>query len=141
MSGTLPSGLPGVVGDDEDLARFLYASKLVRADGGVRPAAFMPNPKNGETSVMRHGPTPREALWALAPSRDTQTLHGAAMVRARVVRENDLRLDANDDPPRHANIVGWPMDGTDPQADKAECKRRALGLASASAFIPADPTH
>jgi hypothetical protein len=60
---TLPSGLEEIAADDEDLARYLTSSSQFNAIM-VKPAAFLPNPKDHETSVFRHGSEPRDRLWA-----------------------------------------------------------------------------
>jgi hypothetical protein len=60
----LVSGLPDIVADDEDLARFLTSSSQFNARM-VKPAAFLPA-RDGEASVFRHGADPRDALWAIA---------------------------------------------------------------------------
>jgi len=100
----------------------------------------MPNFKDGATSVSRHGATPRAALWALAPQREGRTLYGAAIVKAAIVRQNSLDIHADDTPPRHANIVGWPDAGVNPQMRKALCKELASAIADAATFIPIDST-
>ena len=55
---TLASGLSDSISDDEDLARFLTQSSQFTTTL-VKPAAFLPNPKDHQTSVSRHGPEPR----------------------------------------------------------------------------------
>jgi hypothetical protein len=50
----LPSGLLEEIDDDEDLARFLVQSSHFSTTS-VKPSAFLPSPKDGETSVSRHG--------------------------------------------------------------------------------------
>jgi len=70
---TLPSGLPEHVGCDEDVARFLTSSGHYNASA-VKPAAFMPNPRNGETSVFRHGAEPMDDLKAIARTDVTANL-------------------------------------------------------------------
>jgi hypothetical protein len=134
MTGLLPSGLPDSVANEEDLARVLrssghYSSSFVKA------AAFMPAPKDAMTSVIRHGSEPREELWKLAelflgiPPR-----HGAAICKARVVREQSLEVGAKEPPPRHANIVGWPVNA-DPELQKAQQKELALAIAAQSELV------
>ena len=54
------------------------------------------------------------------------TLHGAAIVMAKHVRAARLDVVAQEPPPRHANIVGWPWSQTDPEMMKAEHIERAL---------------
>ena len=127
---TLPSGLSDHVEDHEDLARILTSSSLFNARI-VKPAAFIPNPRNGETSVFRHSGEPGEDLWQLARQYvlGDRTLHGAAMVKAHQVRAARLDVLASEPPPRHANIVGWPRQPTDPELEKAAQKERALQIA------------
>ena len=47
--GTLPSGLPDLIGDEEDLARFLTQRSHFNAIM-AKPAAFLPSRKDRETS-------------------------------------------------------------------------------------------
>jgi len=58
----LASGLPEVIADDEDIARFLTSSSLFNTTM-AKPAAFMPSPADRETSVFRHAGEPRDQLW------------------------------------------------------------------------------
>ena len=126
----LPSGLFETIADDEDLARFLTSSSLFNTVM-VKPAAFLPNPKNGETSVFRHGRLPREPLWRIATEHvgATRTVHGAAIVKAMHVRSAMLEVVAQEPPPRHANIVNWPSSQADPDMAKAEQRERAAQIA------------
>lgn len=127
----LPSGLPEHVGDEEDLARFLTQSSQFNTIM-VKPAAFVPSAKDGETSVSRHGADPAVRLWAMGlQAAGTRSLYGAAIVKARVVRETTLEAEADEPPPRHAMIVGWPSDA-DPELQKAKRKELAIRLASAA---------
>lgn len=128
----LPSGLPEDIADDEDLARFLVQSNQFNAML-VKPAAFLPNPKDGETSVSRHAREPLADLWELgllvAASRP---LYGAAFVKAADVRAAQLALAPAEPPDRHAVIRGWPWHESDPVEQKARQKELALLLASAA---------
>jgi hypothetical protein len=127
---TLPSGLPEHVGCDEDVARFLTSSGHYNASA-VKPAAFMPNPRNGETSVFRHGAEPMDDLKAIARTEVgmQRRIHGAAVVKAGVIREAALEVRACEPPPRHADIVGWPWNEEDPDFGKAERKELAALIA------------
>jgi len=126
---TLPSGLPEHVGDEEDIARFLTSSGQYNASG-VKPAAFLPNPHNGETSVFRHGAQPLESFQAIGQRElGARSPQGAAIVKASVVREVDLELRAGEPPPLHADIIGWPGQIHDPELGKAERKERAALIA------------
>lgn len=125
----LPSGLPELVADDEPLARFLTSSSLFNA-AMVKPAAYLPNPKDGSTSVFRHGADPRDSLLRIAKDHvlGQRTLHGVAICRARHVREAQLDVVADEPPVRHANIAGWPI-ASDPELTRARQKERALLIA------------
>jgi hypothetical protein len=124
---TLPSGLPEHVSDEESLARFLTQSNHFNAVM-VRPAAFLPNPKNGQTSVFRQGNGSPEALWQVGQEQiaGERSLHGVAIFKAKHVREAQLDVAAQEPPPRHANIIDWPSNTSDPELEKA--KRKALAI-------------
>lgn len=128
----LPSGLPEDVNDDEDLARFLTQSSQFNKIM-VRPAALLPNPKDRETSVSRHGREPSDRLWqiGLAAAGDRK-LYGAAIFKAHVIRENQLEIIADEPPPRHAVIKGWPWFESDPELQKAKQKELAILIASSA---------
>lgn len=132
--GTLPSGLAEVVGDDEGLARFLTSSSQFNSVM-VKPSTFLPNPKDRETSVFRHGAEPREALWqiGLENVRDRK-VYGAALVKARQVRAALLEVAATEPPPRHAGLVGWPW-LSDPELQKAAQKERAALIARVAQLL------
>jgi hypothetical protein len=132
----LASGLPDVVADDEDLARFLTSSSQFNARM-AKPAAFLPSVNDRETSVFRHGSEPRDALWAIgdAHAAGSRTLHGAAIVKARDVRATLLEVIAAEPPPRHAAIGGWPWLDDDPERQKAQQKEQALLVASKATLV------
>ena len=127
----LPSGLPEEINDDEDLARFLTYSKYFSSTS-VKPAAFLPNPKDRETSVSRHGRKPLKTLWKLgAEAAGERTLYGAAIFKAADVRSALLDVFADEPPPRHAVIQKWPWLEIDLDLQKAQQKERAILLSSA----------
>ena len=127
----LESGLPVDIADDEDIARFLTSSSHFNSTM-VKPAAYLPN-KNGETSVSRHGSTPEDTLWVLGRDAATnRTLHGAAIVTAKVVRAAGLTVTAAEPPARHAEILGWP---TDPDPDETRARRKEMAVLIASEAI------
>ena len=132
---SLPSGLPESVDDDEDLARFLTSSGWFKSQM-AKPSAFLPNPKDQETSVFRHGAEPRADLWKIGREHAAgeRTLHGAALLTARSVRAALLEVTASEPPPRHAAVVGWPSED-DPELQKARQKERAVLLVQASQLL------
>jgi hypothetical protein len=128
----LPSGLPELIGDGEELARFLTQSSQFTAIL-VRPATFLPGPKDRETSVSRHGREPTARLWEIGRgAAGARTLYGAAILSARAVRDARLDVLADEPPPRHAAIRGWPWNETDPDLQKAKQKELAAHLAAAA---------
>ena len=135
-SETLPSGLPTHVHDDERLTRFLTSSRHFNAKM-VKPAAWMPNPRNDETSVFRHGEHPAHSLWEIGRTHITgsRSLHGAAVIAASVARAELLEVKADEPPDRHANIIDWPSDPDDPELAKAKRKEKAAALASNSILL------
>ncbi len=91
----------------------------------------MPNPRNGETSVFRHGAEPLADLIALGEKEvgGARPVHGAAIVKAGAIRKTSLELRAGEPPPLHADIIGWPWTLEDPDFGKAEQKLLAAHLA------------
>jgi len=128
----LPSGLPEQIGDHEDLARFLTQGSQY-TQTVVKPSAFLPWPKDRETSVFRHGREPRQRLWEIgAEAAGSRALHGAAIVRAGQVRAAQLSVESEEPPARHAAIRGWPWLDTDADLQKARQKELAAMVASAA---------
>lgn len=127
----LSSGLPEVIASEEDLARFLTQSNQFTVII-AKPSAFLPNPKDRETSVCRHGRQPSERLWEIGHAATSgRNLYGAAIVKKKIVEEADLDVISDEPPPRHAVIRGWPW-LNDPVLQKAQQKEKALFLASNS---------
>jgi hypothetical protein len=122
----LPSGLPKIVGNDEDLARFLCSRGEFNSTM-VKPAAFLPNPKDGTKSVSRHGKEPFEGLKQLGREYlKDRTVYGAAIFKAHQVRAAKLEVVAIEPPLRHAQIERWPRVESDPELQKAKCLECAL---------------
>lgn len=130
----LLSGLPDIVADDEDLARFLTSSSQFNTQM-AKPAAFLPSPSDRETSVFRHGSEPRDALWTIGARDMARKVHGAAIVKARDVKAAPLEVIATEPPPRHAAITGWPWLDNDPEMQKAQQKELALLVASKAMLL------
>ena len=96
----LASGLPETISDGEDLARFLVQGShysLVM----VKPAAFLPNPKDHETSVARHGRAPVEMLRQLGvQAAGDRRLHPVPQVLPGP-EDPRRRRGPQEPPPRH----------------------------------------
>lgn len=126
----LSSGLPEHIDGGEDLARFLTQRNQFNTKI-VKPSAFLPNPKDRETSVSRHGRDPIEDLWELGrKAAGDRKLYGAAVFKAQTVRDIQLEVVADEPPPRHAVIRDWPWIENDPELQKAKQKELALKLSS-----------
>jgi hypothetical protein len=132
----LPSGLPEIVADEEDLARFLTSSSQFNSRM-AKPSAFLPEIEGRETSVFRLRIDLRESLWATGDEYVAQgrTIHGAAVFKARDVRGIQLEVLADEPPPRHAAIRNWPWLEPDPALRKAQHKELATLLASRAELI------
>lgn len=132
----LPSGLPDYVANQEPLARFLTSSGHFN-ETGVKASAFLPNPKDGKTSVFRHDAEPRDALEDIGQKEVAQgrSLYGAAIIAAADVRAAQLEVIAAEPPARHADIEGWPWMQGDREFGKAESKERALILAQKAKLL------
>lgn len=126
---TLPSGLPEEVQDEEPISRFLTSHGHYNSKA-IRPAAFMPNPKNGRLSVARHDAEPLSESERIARHDfNLPRAVGVAILEAREFRRLALDFEADDTPPRHADVIGWPWRESDPDFDKAERKAKAAALA------------
>jgi len=115
---------------DEHLARCLtHTNQFRRVEGRVSARAFLPG-RDGTTSVFRVDDLTNDQIWQLADEHvagapDGRPVVGTGTLLAESVTEAGLRVDPDNDPPRHAAIVDWP-------ADKGDRKLRALKLAAAA---------
>ena len=87
----------------------------------MKPAVFLPAP-NGETSVLRIDGVPDNLIWQTAETmanERNQTLYARADFPAETVNATaeatkvKVSVVIAEPPPRHANIIGWPMDDKD----------------------------
>lgn len=126
----LPSGLPKSIEDEEDLARFLTSTSQFNTKG-AKPSAYLPNPEYRNASVFRQGAEPSTDLlqtWRhnAGPGRK---LRAVAICKAKHVRAAKLDVIAEEPPPKHANIEGWPWSDADPVMAKAAQKEMAAVIA------------
>jgi hypothetical protein len=97
----------------EMLSRFILQSNWIRpSDSTVKPAAFLPNPLNGETSVFRTSGISEQDTWEIGDREVADIRAKAILGRADILAQNilskNLQVKPSEPPPRHANIVGWP---------------------------------
>ena len=106
--------LPSIVSPNKSLGRYLpEESYFSRAKHSVKPKAFMP-PHDLRLSVFRIDSLNLEEVWEIGEREvinamsQPKELYGVADIKASKVQEKDLRIDPDDNPPRHASIIGWP---------------------------------
>ena len=134
----LPSGLPEIIAGDEPIAVFLTSSSHYNTTI-VKAAAFLPNSKNGEKSVCRHGAVPPEELQRLSQlffaNSSHVHIHGAGIFSAQVVTINGLTIESEEPPDRHANIRRWVWSQDDPKMGKAANLEKAKLLAEKTTLV------
>lgn len=125
---TLPSGLPENVLEDEPMARFLRSSSHVaKSTGRIKYGAYLPAPDDDTSVFRREGLDDVELKKLGAEYVPNSVKHGSALILAKVIIDEGLQLIADDEPPRHANIRGWPtLDDPDLQKNKRRLKAAAL---------------
>jgi hypothetical protein len=115
----------------EILSRFVMQTNWYRpSDNCVRYAAFMPNPKNGETSVFRISGISDRDIWEIGDrevglKRDKPVL-GRADIGVSFVFTKGLNVVPSEPPVRHANIVGWPEEKSEQTLIALELAARAI---------------
>ncbi|WP_294232198.1 hypothetical protein [Prosthecobacter sp.] len=131
----LPSGLPDHVSDPECVSRFLTSSSQFNSTM-VKPAAFLPHPVHRNSSVFRIGEDPEQLrkVWQETTSGERQ-LKAVAIVNVSEVRRAQLDVVAEEPPPKHANIEGWPWVESDPELQKARQKDLATQVASCAQLV------
>ena len=106
--------IPETVRDEEPIVRYIIDSKhFQRSKNSVKPDAFLPHGDPPETSVFRIDRLDETEIWEIGNSiakKRERTLKARADFEARSIAGTPLRFHADDDPPRHANIVGWPIE-------------------------------
>jgi hypothetical protein len=127
-----------------EFGRFIHTKEgrlSQRADGSwrVKERAFLPAenhsivPPRLEASVFRIEGLSDQEVWELAVEQLEQAaglppVKAAGVVTPRAVADVGLQVDYDNDPPRHAAIIGW--------SDKPTNKMKAQALAeTASALI------
>jgi hypothetical protein len=123
--------LSDIVAPDELLCRYLLSrSQFSPQKKKVKSSAFLP-PPDLRLSIFRVVGLTEDTIWEISEKEVVQkqstpkTLYGRAEVMATTVRETGLTIDPDNDPPRHANILGWPE-------EKSEQKLIALELSESA---------
>lgn len=122
--------MPNDVSPQESLARYVLQRSHFRADGTIKHNALMPA-RDGKTSVFRVSGLTDSEIWNIGhdhvvPKRGKPLL-GRAEIMAQHVFDSNLGVEADEPPPRHANITGWPE-------EQSECILLAQELAARAEF-------
>lgn len=98
------------IGANEILARYIYSKHAYRpSDHTVKHTAF--RPRDGKrVSVFRTVGLNENEIWSLGETLRPKPLRGRADIATLDVLGTGLTVDADDVPPRHANITGWPAE-------------------------------
>ena len=101
--------------NDEELSRFIFSRRHIRADSTLRPAAFIPDPKTLRFSVYRTTGCKTKVIWRIhdthVASVRGKSAYGRGVVFVHGVKSYGLEIDLNGVlHPRHADIVAWPDD-------------------------------
>ncbi|MCK4446472.1 MAG: hypothetical protein KAW56_05270 [Candidatus Marinimicrobia bacterium] len=113
----------------KQIARFLTQKSHFSSEKKiVKPTAFMPN-KNGETSAFGLDELTNDEIIGLGreyiKTQSGSPPKGRAELLTDKVLKTELKIDFNNVPPRHLNIIGWPE-------QKHNQKLKAIILASYS---------
>jgi len=94
------------------VSRFIFDRNQIRKnEPGVKYRAFLPG-ADGTLSVYRVLNLNDEEIWEIAvrhvePGRGKKALaRGDCLIK--VFQQHNLQIEPDEDPPRHANIVGFP---------------------------------
>lgn len=118
---------PNPVQPSENLSHYLFAESHYDAmKKRVIYTAFMPRSDDLRVSVFRTSGLDEQYVWSIGEDvgqKSNRTLRARGDIIAVEVRKLDLDIDPDNNPPRHANIIGWPQ-------DKPKRQLIAQGLAS-----------
>ncbi|PIU22971.1 MAG: hypothetical protein CO103_06150 [Chloroflexi bacterium CG_4_9_14_3_um_filter_45_9] len=123
--------LPNEVNANESLARYLTHSNHYHVPtSSVKPKAFEP-PADLRLSVFRIDGLTIEDVWRIGQLKminsmpQPRTLHGVADIKASAVQDLNLTVDPDNNPLRHASIVGWPEDKSERKSITQQLAARA----------------
>jgi hypothetical protein len=101
------------VDSNELMCRFVFRkSHIDNRLGRVTSAVFMP-PKDLKLSVFRVKDLNEQEIWDIGKKVgqvSQRNLIGKADLIVAEFLERDLEIHADNKPPRHANIVNWPIE-------------------------------
>ncbi|MBI4651268.1 hypothetical protein HY745_08300 [Candidatus Desantisbacteria bacterium] len=94
---------------DEPLCRYLTSSShFSQQNNRVKYSAFMP-PSNLKLSIFRIVGLEENEIWEMGKKNiSDKNLHGRAEISPMDINKAGLKIDPDNIPERHANIIGWP---------------------------------
>lgn len=114
-----------MINPSDDLTKYIFnKSQFSSSNKRVKYSVFIP-PSNRRLSVFCIECLSENEVWEIGNDVGIErklTLLARADIKASSVTKTGLEIDADNIPPRHANIVGWP-------AEDSEIKLRAVELA------------
>lgn len=106
--------VPKEINGQEAIARYITSKRWYsRGKNVVKPQAFMP-PSDLRLSVFRIDNLTEPEIWkigfkkVIGKMNQPRNLHGRADIQALNILVNNLQIDPDNTPPRHASIIGWP---------------------------------
>jgi hypothetical protein len=106
--------IPKEINGQEAIARYITSSRWYsREKNIVKPLTFMP-PPDLKLSVFRIDNLSEPEIWKIGFEKviskmiQPKNLHGRADIQALNILENNLQIEPDNTPPRHADIIGWP---------------------------------
>lgn len=96
----------------------------------MKPKAFEP-PPDLRLSVFRIDGLTIEEVWengqlnVVNKMSEPRNLHGIADIKASAIQDIHLDIDPDNNPPRHASIVGWPDEKSERMLIAQELATRA----------------
>ena len=122
--------MPLIQYNSETLTRYIYFSKYIKSSNNtVKYTAFLPSPKDNQTSVFRVSGLSEIEIWNIAycdvTPKQANILKGRADINSDDVINNSLKLIPKEPPYRHANIDGWTGDKSKHKLIAKELEKKA----------------
>ena len=114
------------ISPEESLSRYIFSEKLyAKSPGRVKHAAFMPRENEAKISIYRTSGLEEAKIWDIGKEIAVGRSHsvkGRAELMASCVLEKNLKVEPEEPPEHHANIIF-------PSSEKSEQKLIAIQLA------------
>ncbi len=123
--------MPLIQYNSETLTRYIYFSKYIRnSNNTVKYTAFLPSPKDNQTSVFRVSGLSKIEIWNIAycdvTPNQNNTIKGRADVNSDDLSSNQLKFFPKEPPYRHANISCWTHEKSKNKLIAKELEKKAI---------------